>query len=541
MENGKIKSITCMSGNLYEGKVFIDCSYEGDLMASSGVSFFVGREGNARYGETMNGVKRLRLEHNQFERGVDPFRVFGHAQSGLLRRISTSKPHRFGEADPKIPAYNYLLCLTQVEENQVPFLKPDGYDPLDYELLLRYILNSGAGAMVQFDEIPNAKMDTDNFGPFSTNNIGMNYEYPNASYEKRKLIIKEHEQYQKGYFYFLGNDTRVPAQIRTEMKRWGLAKDEFIFNQNWPGLLYVREARRMIGSFVMTEHEVTGDRVIQQPIGMASRGVKVEHVQRYVSKDKNGHSYVANEGEVHIPVDQPYAIAYESIVPRKAECQNLLVPVCLSASHVAFGAIRSEPVYMILGQSAATAATLAIEKEIPVQGVNYKLLQERLLADNQVISYTQENRISYGRGIELSALGGVVVDGEDLVTEGEWTRSSSLRPYIGSSYLHDGNGGKGMSSVRFPFVAPAEGLHEIKVAYGAFGNRARNIRYEISHAEGRSKVFLSQRTPHRGSEVWSSLGTFSFKKGENYDVSLYNENTEGYVVADAIQVIAINP
>ena len=315
-----------------------------------------------------------------------------------------------------------------------------------------------------FDPIPNAKTDTNNHGSFSTDNIGMNYGYPDGSYEERRKIIEEHKNYQKGYFYFLSNDPGVPEDVRTGMSKWGLAGDEFIESENWPSQIYVREARRMISDFVMTEHEVTGSRKSTKAIGMGSFTVDSHNVQRYVAKDEQGRAYVLNEGEFQVPVQDPYPISYDAIVPPLEECSNLLVPVCLSASHVAFGSIRMEPVFMILGQSAGTAAALAAEAEIPVQGVNYSDLREKLLEDQQVLEVSKDNRITEGVGIPLSSLGGVVVDGEQLILEGEWVKSSSLRPFVGSSYFHDGNGGKGMRQIKFPFSAPSNGLHEIMIS-----------------------------------------------------------------------------
>ena len=541
LDKGRILSITCLSGNRYEGKVFLDCTYEGDLMAAAGVSYFVGREGNRRYGETFNGVQTAHALKNQFSKGIDPFIVHGDPASGLIARISNKIPRTDGSMDAKMQAYNFRLCLTQVEENRVSFPKPEGYDSRHYELLLRSLKKGSRHVFDKFDPIPNAKTDTNNYGGFSTDNIGMNYGYPDGSYQERQKIIDEHKRYQQGYFYFLCNDPRVPEEVSLMMKKWGLAKDEFVDNENWPLQLYVREARRMMSDFVMTEHEVNGKRQSLKPIGMGSYKMDSRHVQRYVTKDEKGRSYVLNEGDFQVPVVDPYTISYDAIIPPLRQCSNLLVPVCLSASHVAFGSLRMEPVFMILGQSAATAAALAVDEDIPVQGVDYAELSKRLLEDKQVLELTKDNRVTEGIGIFLSSLGGVVVDGEQLELEGEWFKSSSLRPFVGTSYYHDGNGGKGMRKIKFPFSAPAEGLHEIKVSYPAFGNRAGNIRYEIVHEEGIDKVLLDQRKPHLGSDVWSSLGTFSFQKGKSYHVTLSNENTEGYVVADAIQVIGLNP
>ena len=537
LKDGKIVSITTLSGARYQGDVFLDCTYEGDLMAAAGVSYAVGREGNARYGETLNGVQVRLANKNQFINRIDPFAIQGDSTSRFLARISPSSPGTDGEGDRKIQAYNFRLCLTQVNENRTPFPKPDDYDPEQYELLLRTLLLGSRHIFVHFNPVPNGKTDTNNHGSFSTNNIGMNYDYPDGTYEVREKIILEHENYQKGYFYFLCNDVRVPSEIREEMSQWGLAKDEFAETGNWPPQLYIREARRMVSDFVMTEMDVTGERDTLKAIGMGSYTMDSHNVQRYVAKDEQGRAYVLNEGDFEVPIDRPYGISYDSIIPSREECSNLIVPVCLSASHVAFGAVRMEPVFMILAQSAATAASLALDSEIAVQEVDYQNLRKRLLEDGQVLELSKEVRVRKAVGYPRNRLAGVVVDGEQVEFVGEWTESTSLRPFVGASYHHDGNAGKGKRIARFPFLAPEDGLHEIKVSYSVFANRAGNIRYEIKHKDGHARVWVDQRKPHLSGDLWYSLGSFSFQKGEQYFVELFNENTSGYVVADAIQVL----
>ena len=539
MKSGKIVSMTSMSGNRYEAKVFIDCTYEGDLMAAAGISYTVGREGNDRYGETLNGVQIAAAQKNQFVNRIDPFKVPGDPASGLLQGISRWKPEIDGTGDDKIQAYNFRLCLTQVEENRVPFAQPSSYDPSKYELLLRTLNRGSRHVFSQFDIIPNAKTDTNNYGSFSTDNIGMNYRYPEGTYKERAEIISEHENYLKGYFYFLCNDPRVPQEIRDEMNQWGLARDEFEDNGHWPEQINIREARRMIGKFIMTEHEVTGRKKTLRVVGMGSYAMDSHNVQRYVAKDENGKSYVLNEGDFQVEVKKPCKIPYDSLLPQKKECENLLVTICLSASHVAFGSVRREPVFMILGQSAATAAALAIDGDIPLQDLPYDQLCKRLLADGQVLKSKIQNRKNKGVGIPPNTLSGVVVDGTTVEFEGEWTESSSLRPFVGESYYHDGNGGKGLRKAMFPFVAPKDGLHEIKVSYSSFGNRAGNLKYEVKHDEGIAKILVDQRKPQEIGDLWFSLGSFNFTKGEQYFVCLSNENTEGYVIADAIQVIGL--
>jgi hypothetical protein len=266
-------------------------------------------------------------------------------------------------------------------ENRIPFPKPDDYDPLDYELLARVFETGRKDWFEKFDAVPNHKTDTNNHGPLSSDNIGMNYDYPEASYKRRKEIIKEHENYQKGLLWFVANDPRVPEDIQTEMQTWGLAKDEFTDNGNWPHQIYVREARRMIGEFVMTENELLKRSPTPKPVGMGSYAMDSHNVQRYVKPD----GFVQNEGDIGVSTNGPYAISYETLVPKREECKNLLVPVCLSSSHIAFGSIRMEPVFMILGQSAAAAAVLAIDENAVVQEVDYNKLKDVLLAKGQIV------------------------------------------------------------------------------------------------------------------------------------------------------------
>ena len=386
MEENRIASIETLSGKVFKGKMFIDATYEGDLMAAAGVSYHVGREANSVYGEEWNGIQTGVLHHQHwFAKDIDPYVVPGDPSSGLLPRISGEDPGEYGEGDNKIQAYCFRMCLSNHPDNRVPFPRPEGYDSTQYELLARVYAKGWDQTFNKFDPIPNRKTDTNNHGPFSTDNIGMNYDYPEASYERRKEIIEEHETYQKGLMYFIANDPRVPKEVQDEMNQWGLAKDEFTDNAHWPHQIYVREARRLIGEYVMTENDVLDKRETPHSVGMGSYTMDSHNIQRYVKPD----GFVQNEGDIGVHVPGPYEIAYGSLTPKKEECENLLVPVCLSSSHIAFGSIRMEPVFMVLGQSAATAAALAIDAETPVQEVDFTQLKSKLEADGQRLQYQQ--------------------------------------------------------------------------------------------------------------------------------------------------------
>lgn len=389
-EGGTLVAIQMESGEVFKGKMFIDATYEGDLMAVAGVSYTLGRESNSVYGENVNGVQandttrsltgdfvRNSINHNFIE-GVDPYIVKGDPSSGLLPYLNPEPIQPDGTGDKKIQAYCFRMCLTDHPDNRIPFEKPSAYDELNYELLFR---NYEAG----FDQLPwinskmpNRKTDTNNKHGFSTDFIGQNYAYPEAGYEERKKIIEAHRAYQKGLMWSLAYHPRIPEQIRNEISRWGTCKDEF-GEEGWQDQLYIREARRMVSDYVMTQHHCERLETVEDPVGLAAYGMDSHNVQRYVTQD----GFASNEGNVQAPVKDPFPISYQSIIPKKEECGNLLVPVCLSASHIAFGSIRMEPVFMVLGQSAATAAALAINENKDLHNLDYQLLKNQLLKDRQ--------------------------------------------------------------------------------------------------------------------------------------------------------------
>lgn len=382
-EGSRIAFIGMESGRVFGGRMFIDATYEGDLMAKAGVSYTVGRESNAQYGETLNGVQTRNARSHNFDKPVDPYVIPGEPSSGLVPRVHAGGPGKEGQGDRRVQAYCFRMCLTDAAENRLAYPKPDDYDEKQYELLLRYY-EAGYNKIGWLPTImPNRKTDTNNRDGFSTDDIGMNYEYPEADYAVRQKIIAEHENYQKGLMWTLANHPRVPERIRREVGRWGLAKDEFVDNGNWPRQLYVREARRMVSDYVMSEHNCRGRDIVPDSVGLGAYGMDSHNTQRYV--DSEGH--VRNEGDVQVAVAGPYPISYRCIVPGQQQCSNLLVPVCLSASHIAYGSIRMEPVFMVLGQSAAAAASLAIDDGVSIQQVDYQKLRRRLLRDKQVLEW----------------------------------------------------------------------------------------------------------------------------------------------------------
>jgi len=397
-EAGRIREIAMENGKVYRARMFIDATYEGDLMAKAGVSYTVGREGNTNYNETLNGIRAETPKH-EFAVAVDPYLKPGDPDSGLLPFIQSGDGGTPGEGDSRVQAYNFRLCYTQDPANRLPHRKPAKYDPAKYELLARYLealVATGHKPELKafWDPIwmPNHKTDINNNGGFSTDFIGANYAYPEADYATRAQIWQAHEDYIRGFVYFLATSPRVPENLRAEMRTWGPARDEFMDTGHWPHQLYVREARRMVSDYVMTEHNCRGQQTAEDAVGLAAYTMDSHNCQRVV---KSGH--VENEGDVQVGGFPPYPISYRSIVPKAGECENLLVPICLSATHIAYGSIRMEPVFMILGQSAATAGALALDGKSSVQKLPYETLRARLLADKQILQWKARASATTGK------------------------------------------------------------------------------------------------------------------------------------------------
>jgi hypothetical protein len=540
-DGARIVSISTLSGKTYAGKMFMDTTYEGDLMAAAGVEYHVGREANSVYGEEWNG-SQVGILHHRHHFGpygkdrpalnVSPYVVPGDPKSGLLPRISATPPKPRGEGDKGVQAYCFRMCLTNDPANRIPFPKPEGYDPQQYEVLVRVFAAGWRETFEKFDPIPNHKTDTNNHGPFSTDNIGMNWDYPEASYERRREIIREHETYQKGWLYFIANAPRVPKDVQEEMRKWGLPKDEFTDNGNWSHQLYIREARRMVGAYVMTENELLQKKPTPDSVGMGSYTIDSHNIQRYVTPE----GFVQNEGDIGVGTKGPYEIAYGSLVPKRGQCANLFVPVAMSASHIAYGSIRMEPVFMILGQSAATAASLAIDAGIAVQEVPYARLREVLQKDGQVLEYTgprPAGGVHGSRGLDPKTLGGVVVDDSAAKLTGEWKESGAAAKFVGDGYRHDQNARDGKAAARFEAKLPKSGRYEVRLAWPPNSNRASKVAVEIEHASGREIVTIDQKNPPGIDGLFHALGTFPF--GATGAVGVINRGTDGYLVIDAVQ------
>jgi len=388
MNGRRITGVRTEDGREFRAKMFIDATYEGDLLAKAGVTYTIGREANAAYNETRNGIQAAAALKNQLPDGIDPYVIPGNSSSGLLPGVNADAGGPDGSTDKKLQAYCYRMALTDVPSNRVAVLKPEGYRESDYELLFRAIAAGQKSGFFKTSALPNRKTDSNNTGGISTDYIGGNYgpdwNWAEAGYARRDQSARDHERWQRGLLWTLQNHPSVPAAIRDIYARWGLPADEFRDNGHWPYQIYVREARRMVSDYVMIRANCTGKAIAPDSVGLAAYTMDSHNVQRHV---KSG--FVKNEGDVQDRTAGPYPVSYRSIIPRVGECENLLVPWCLSASHIAFGSIRMEPVFMILSQSSATAAVLAIDQNSSVQALPYVMLRERLLKDGQVLEYVK--------------------------------------------------------------------------------------------------------------------------------------------------------
>jgi len=479
-------------------KVFIDCSYEGDLMAKSGVSYIVGREANSQYGETYNGVELM--DRHQFPDGIDPYKIKGDSTSGLIYGINPAPVNSNGTGDKKVQAYNFRITLTNRPENRIPITKPDNYNPSRYELLLRlkelHPWNKHTDVFI-WSDMPNGKTDINNFGGFSTDVIGENWNYPDADYEERARIWKFHEDYTKGLLYFVGHDERIPESIRNQMLEWGYPKDEYTDNGHWTHQLYVREARRMIGELVMTQHHCQGRETVTDGIGWAAYTMDSHNCDRHIV---NG--MVKNEGNVEIGGFSPYPISYRAITPKQNEVQNLLVPVCLSTSHIAYGSIRMEPVFMVLAQSAAIAAGQAIDKyDNCVQKVDAKAILKEF-RENPLADKSQPE---------------ILIDNHDtshVQRTGEW--KTEIWKAYGPDFFSDDSKGKNLKTIQYTPVIPVDNLYEIYAYFPKVQNATTQTHIDIYDGnELHKKIIRSSDIVVEGqtSGEWVSIGQYKLTKG----------------------------
>jgi len=507
-----------------KAKQYIDCTYEGDLMARTGVTYTVGRESNSQYNEKWNGVQlpeyRKLSGYHQFPDGVDPYKVPGDSKSGLLWGISPDALQPNGTGDRLKQAYNFRICLTNVPENRIPITKPDNYDPQRYELLVRLFEAQPNDREISqyfiWSKMPGNKTDINNRGGFSTDMIGANHNYAEASYNQRKKIFDEHVDYTKGLLYFYITDPRVPKNLQDFVAQWGYPKDEYTDNNHWTPQLYVREARRMVGSYIMTEAHCTGKEVVTDDIGMAAYGMDSHNCQRIVIQ-KDGKDMVKNEGNVEIGVPAPYPVSYRALLPKETECGNLLVPICLSATHIAFGSIRMEPVFMVLGQSAAVAACLAIDANSPTHAVDVEKLKH-ILKTNPLLDGSRPE---------------IFVDDTDtdqIESFGNWELRRGNGYKTGSMICQQAQKGSffrflpkinNAGKYRVYFYSPYLPENQIPV----------KLSVDILSASGKTEIVFNPRENAGG---WKDLGVYDFALGQTASITLNGDKSSGPLVADAI-------
>lgn len=513
------------NNQLIEAKVFIDCSYEGDLMAKAGASYIVGRESNSLYSETFNGVQLL--DGHQFPDGIDPYVKKGEPSSGLLWGISDKQLLPNGMGDTKVQAYNFRICLTDNPSNREEITKPENYDPAKYELLLRLKEKQPWRSLYDifiWQIMPNRKTDINNFGGFSTDMVGMNWNYPEANYSEREKIVKQHEDYTKGLLYFLGHDNRIPEFIRNEMLKWGYPKDEYVSNKHWSPQLYVRESRRMIGEMVMTQHHCQGKETIADPIAKAAYTMDSHNCDRHVV---NG--MVKNEGNVEEGGFPPYPISYRAIVPKRNEISNLLVPVCMSASHIAYGSIRMEPVFMVMSQSAAIAACQAVDKGIAVQDVDaaavFSELNNNPLGDRSVPEILVDDN-----------------DRDRIRITGDWSINYDTYSGYASGFLEDNSKGLVDKSVRFIPQVKVAGEYQVYVYFPKLDHGSTNTTFSVFNGDAAIEKIISQsdiKVEGQTRGEWVFLGKYQLPKGEQAYVEVSNKGADNVIAADAVLFIPI--
>ncbi len=509
------------TNKIIKAKIYIDCSYEGDLMAKANVSYTIGREDNKIYHETHNGVQ-LQNGH-QLPDSIDPYIIKGNKKSGVLWGVSTKPIKPTGSGDKKVQAYNYRITLTNNKQNFIPITRPENYDSTKYELLIRINEKKPWESLHDIfiiSMLPNAKTDINNKNGFSTDMIGNSWRYPNANYKERSKIWKQHEDYTKGLLYFIGHDKRIPLKIRNEMLSWGYPKDEYIDNNHWSHQLYVREARRMIGELVMTQHHCQGKEICDDEIGWAAYTMDSHNCDRQII---NG--YVRNEGNVEVGGFPPYPISYRAIVPQKKEITNLLVPVCLSASHIAYGSIRMEPIFMVLSQSAATAACLAINNNVPVQDINVLDIQ-RIIKSNPLIDDSVQE---------------ILIDNDNkkhVIISGDW-KIGNIHSF-GANFLIDESKGDVFKSVKYLPQIDSTSNYSIYIYYPKLKNTSSQIVINICTGN-----FIIEKTINKdnvaiegqASGEWIYLGRYKIDKNESVYVEITNKKADNIVIADAVLFI----
>jgi len=535
-DGARITQLRTRDGD-FSATVFIDGSYEGDLMAAAGVSWTIGREGRKEFGEALAG-----------KRYPKPLmRISGRDDADkLLPLITTEDAGPEDAGDKNVMVYSFRLCLTKDAANRVPFPAPAHYDPARFEVIRRYFSQGKAVVMWDLYPLPGGKFDANNgIGKqFSMGLVGACNGWSEADEAGRAKIWEAHKQYTLELYHFFCTDPAVPEALRKEHAELGLCRDEFASYEHWSPQLYVREGRRMKGMYVVSQKDIVENPLKEDPIVISSFPIDSHDCQRVATK--NG---VIDEGTI-MPVRMTgrghgyaYHIPYRSILPLATECENLLVPVALSCTHVGISSIRVEPTWMILGQSAGVAAALAAKQNVAVQKLPYPALRERLLAQKQVLdipvlaapSPEQKGAMS----IDPAKLPGIVLDDKQATLEGEWKSSSGFKPYIGTGYVHDDKRGDGKSIATFRFKAPKSGRFDLRIAYSPHETRARKVPITIESGTQKATLTFDQTLPLPAGEAFRSAGFIQLTSDTETKIVISNTGTEGFVILDAIQLLEV--
>lgn len=531
----RITSLVTKKGR-YRAKVFVDATYEGDLMAAADVSWTIGREGRKDFGESLAGKQysKRKLPISGFDDQGKPLPFITHTELG---------DEEAGDAN--VMTYSFRLCLTDDPANRVPMPKPKRYDPARFELIRRYALTKGPGIGIDLYPLPGGKLDGNNSigGQFSLGLVGACNGWSEAGPAERQKIWEAHKQYTLEFYHFLTTDLSIPEATRKRYAALGLCKDEFATTDHFPPQLYVREGRRMQGEYIVTQKDILEEPEKDDPIVVSSFPID-SHDCRRIALAEGG---VINEGTIFPvrmkgrPHGYPYHIPYRAILPQRTECSNLLVPVALSCTHVAMSSIRVEPTWMILGQSAGIAAALSAAGDGAVHKLPYPKLRERLIAQGQVLELPVLPELPPEPPVEVSidpkAFPGIVLDDESAELSGEWSRSTNFKPHIGRGYRHDDQRGDGQSKAVFRFRAPGSGEYELRMAYSAHETRAREVPVVVKSGSHEKTIKVDQTVALPKGEAFRPIGRCRLDGEVETTITVSNAETDGFVILDAIQVL----
>ena len=530
------------SGGMHTAKVFIDATYEGDLMARAGVVWHLGRESRDEYGESYAGRQypKAKMAINGFDANGLP-----------LPFITSVRPGDDQAGEETVMVYSFRLCLTKNAANRVPFPEPKSYDPARFELVRRYF-QKYPNAPVPWDlyPLPGEKFDANNgIGKmFSMGLVGEANGWCASDPAGRAKLWEKHKEYTLELYKFLTTDPAVPAKIRETMAELGLCRDEFPETGHWSPQLYVREGRRMDGRMILTQHDVLKDAQKEDPIAISSFPIDSHDCRRLALPDG-----VINEGTI-FPVRMPgrrhgyaYHIPYRAITPAASECSNLLVPVALSATHVAYSSVRVEPTWMAIGQGAGVAAALAAKAGVTVQALDYLTLRTRLLAQNVVLELpvlppltAKSDRPSGPVSLDPKSLPGLILDDAQAELSGDWERSTNFKPHVGVGYLHDEQRADGKARAVFRFKGPADGEYELRMAYSAHETRATRLPVTIMGGDTEQRFTVDQTQPMPTGEAFRPIGSLRLRQGVEYTLTVTNQDTKGFVIVDAFQLLPVD-